>query len=151
MNPKDALASLTKYHAELSNAARMSVAVGLPKENVTGKIYGDGSTVVEVGAVHEFGSRTVPARSFLRVPFEQKKGALEAFIQAEFQAVLEQERTAAKALDKVGAAATNIAKGAFLENEWPALKPATIAAKGSSRPLIDTGTLRASLTWAVRG
>lgn len=151
MNPKDALATLTKYHAELSAAARLSVAVGLPKEKVTAKVYGDGSTVVEVGAVHEFGSGRVPSRSFLRVPFEQKKGALEAFIRSEFQAVLEQERTASKALDKVGAAATNISKGAFLDNEWPALKPATIAAKGSSRPLIDTGTLRASLTWAVRG
>lgn len=151
MTPKAALASLTKYHAELSKAAQMSVAVGLPKEKVTAKVYAGGATVLEVGAVHEFGSAKVPARSFLRVPFEQKKGALEAFIQAEFQAVLELERPAEKALDRVGAAATNIAKGAFLENEWAPLKPATIAAKGSSRPLIDTGTLRASLTWAVRG
>jgi hypothetical protein len=31
----------------------------------------------------------------------------------------------------------------------PPLKPATIARKGSSRPLVDTGRLLSAITWVV--
>lgn len=52
--------------------------------------------------------------------------------------------------------------GAFLEgkikelftktpSEWPPLKPETIRRKGSSKPLIDTGRLRNSITHKVEG
>ena len=33
----------------------------------------------------------------------------------------------------------------------PPLKPATIARKGSSTPLINTGQLRSAITWRVEG
>ena len=52
--------------------------------------------------------------------------------------------------------------GAFLEGrikekitegdpDWPPLRPETIKRKGSSKPLIDTGKLRASITHKVEG
>lgn len=52
--------------------------------------------------------------------------------------------------------------GAFLEGkvkekitqsdpDWPPLKPETVKRKGSSRPLIDTGRLRDSITHKVEG
>ncbi|RLI74767.1 hypothetical protein DRO97_05075 [Archaeoglobales archaeon] len=52
--------------------------------------------------------------------------------------------------------------GAFLEGaiketitkgrpEWSPLKPETIKRKGSSKPLIDTGKLRASITHRIEG
>jgi phage gpG-like protein len=36
-------------------------------------------------------------------------------------------------------------------DKWKALSPATIARKGSSRILVDTGNLRASYTYQLRG
>jgi len=35
--------------------------------------------------------------------------------------------------------------------EWPPLKPETIKRKGSTRPLIDTGIMRAKITYRVEG
>tara|TARA_Y100000310_G_scaffold195657_1_gene195633 strand:- start:1817 stop:2401 length:585 start_codon:yes stop_codon:yes gene_type:complete len=40
---------------EMEKAKKLSTKVGLPKEKVGGKVYGDGSTVISIGAVHEFG------------------------------------------------------------------------------------------------
>lgn len=47
-----------------------------------------------------------------------------------------------------GAIKETITKG---RSEWPPLKPETIKRKGSSKPLIDTGKLRASITHKVEG
>lgn len=48
--------------------------------------------------------------------------------------------------DLEGAIKDTISDG---RGEWPALQPKTIARKGSSRPLIDTGALRSSITHVV--
>lgn len=95
----------------------------------------------------------IPQRSFLRAPFKIKAAEINKATAAEFEAVLTKGRKAEQALGRIGVIATNISKGAFRSDgygSWPGLKPATIRAKGSSRTLIDTGTLRSSITWVVR-
>jgi hypothetical protein len=37
----------------------------------------------------------------------------------------------------------------FRDNDWAPNAPFTVALKGSSTPLIDTGQLRQSITWSV--
>jgi hypothetical protein len=56
-------------------------------------------------------------------------------------------------LAKAGMAGANASKAWFTDsrNNWPPNKPATIKAKGSNRPLIDTGVLRGSITYVVKG
>lgn len=56
-------------------------------------------------------------------------------------------------LAKAGMAGSNASKAWFTDsrNNWAPNKPATIRAKGSSKPLIDTGALRASITYVVKG
>ena len=54
----------------------------------------------------------------------------------------------------IGTVAVNISKGAFTTRgygEWPDITQATKDAKGSSQVLIDTGILRGSITYVVRG
>jgi hypothetical protein len=55
-------------------------------------------------------------------------------------------------LNRAGIAGMNAAKQWFFDarNNWAPLKPATIARKGSSQPLIDTAQMRRSITWVVR-
>lgn len=55
-------------------------------------------------------------------------------------------------LDRAGQVAENAAKKWFEnpENGWPPNAPATIRAKGSDSPLIDTGEMRKAITHVIR-
>lgn len=145
---------LQDYAKNLEQAKRSVVAVGLPVEKVGGIIYGDENlSVAQVGAFHEYWHGFNPVRSFLRVPFAIKAGEVNEFIARQFAQVLESGKSADKALNTVGIFARNISVEAFETDgygTWAPLQPETVAAKGSSAILIDTGILRNSITWVVR-
>jgi hypothetical protein len=144
----------TQQMADNIRTARSAVvAVGLPAEKVGGQVYGSGMTVVQVGAQHEYGAG-VPRRSFLRVPFQVQKKQMDETTIAQFRSVFEQGQNAKRAMGLIGTQAVNIVKGAFTSRgygSWPDISPSTKDAKGSSQVLIDTGTLRNSITYIVRG
>jgi len=148
------MAAHTKQMASNIRVARNAVvAVGLPAEKVGGQIYGGGTTVIEVGVSHEYGAG-VPRRSFLRVPFRVKKDQMDQATVDQFKAVFEQGQDAKRAMGLIGMQAVNIVKGAFTSRgygAWPDISGATKESKGSSQVLIDTGTLRNSITYVVRG
>lgn len=154
LSPQEMLKRTTDMAKNIAKARRGSVAVGLPVEEVGGKIYGDGMTVIQVGAIHEYGAGNNPRRSFLRVPFAAKKTELADAIAQQFSDVFERGKKAERALGLIGVTATNISKEAFTTRgygQWPELSQSTIDAKGSSQILIDTGALRNSITYVVRG
>ena len=146
---KDNIKLLQEYEKSIKSAKRLTVAVGLPKDKVSGN-YEDGSTIIEVGAVHEFGLGKVPQRSFLRVPLKENNNKISTFIAKEWSLVFDGKTTTEKALNKVGMFARNISVGSFRDNNWAPLHQMTEDRKGSSTPLIDTGNLRQSITWVVR-
>ena len=61
-------------------------------------------------------------------------------------------QTAMQHLEAVGMYAQNIVRAWFTNpnNGWAANSPLTIAKKGSSNPLIDTGEMRKSITYVVK-
>jgi len=152
MNPKQFLEHTKKMADKLHKLSRASVDVGLPSDKVGGKVYGNGMTILSVGARHEYGYGNIPQRSFLRVPFIVNKKEINKAIAKQFESVLNGQKTSV-ALGRIGAIASNYSKGAFTTmgyGRWQDIKASTKKAKGSSQPLIDTGTLRGSITWAVR-
>ena len=153
LTPEQMLANTRAYLANLEKAKRGFVAVGLPSEEVGSKVYGDGQTVATVGARHEYGAG-VSRRSFLRVPFTTKQDELSTAIAKQFEDVFQRGKSAEQALGLIGTVAVNISKGAFTTRgygEWPDITQETKDAKGSSQVLIDTGILRGSITYVVRG
>ena len=153
MTPEQMLKNTGAYLKNLEKAKRGYVAVGLPAEEVGGTVYDDGQTVAQVGAQHEYGAG-VPRRSFLRTPFDIKKDDLDKAIAKQFEDVFKRGKKAEQALGLIGTVAVNISKGAFTSRgygEWPDISAATKEDKGSSQVLIDTGTLRNSITYVVRG
>ena len=153
LTPQQMLENTAAYLKNLEKARSGFVAVGLPAEKIGGKVYGDGQAVATIGARHEYGAG-VPRRSFLRVPFTTKKDELTKVIAKQFADVFERGKSAEQALGLIGTVAVNISKGAFTSRgygEWPDITQATKDAKGSSQVLIDTGILRGSITYVVRG
>lgn len=153
MTPEEMQRRIKHMADEMEKAKRQSIVVGLPRGEATSKVYGNGVSVLRVGAVHEFGLGRVPERSFLRVPFMEKRNTVDDIMLKYWRQVAEGRMDADKAMSLAGVEFRNIVIDAFATNgfgNWPELDPATVAEKGSSGVLIDTGTLRNSITWKVR-
>ena len=144
--------------AERIKREQPHVAVGITGKSGGKPHEGGGSmTIVDIGAVHEFGAGGVPERSFLRATIDKhaqkyrahmtngmRRGVLGA-VRGQGGADVE-----SPVLKRTGLMAEGDIKRRIAEGIAPALAPATIAAKGSSKPLIDTGQLRASIASEIR-
>lgn len=152
MKPEAVLAQTKQMERVIKEMCSKSVKVGLPKEKVGGKVYGNGWTVLDNGVVHEYGTPDIPRRSFLRTPFLINEKAIRKFIAAQSEKVLAGDTTPEAALNLIGIKAQKISLKAFDTRgygKWPDISDATKAAKGSSKPLIDRSILRQSITWVV--
>lgn len=153
MTPEEMIRRTENLRREMERAKRLEVVVGLPKGEATAKVYGNGIKVVEIAAIHEYGLGNVPSRSFLRVPFIAKNQEMGDATAYAFQQIFNGAASAKDALGLIGAEARNYVLDSFRNNgygTWPELNPETIRRKGSSKPLIDKGILRGSITWEVR-
>lgn len=112
---------------------------------------GDGGdvTVAQVAEWMEFGTPTIPARSWLRAAIDEFGPELERRISIESRAVISGQRTQEQALARVGVWIVGKIQERIARGIPPALAAGTIARKGSTTPLIDTGQLRSSITSRV--
>jgi len=140
-----------------------SVYIGLPQNS---DAYPDGTSVVEVGAEHEFGSESprtytssrgnkvtvsgVPERSFLRSTAKEKRKDWSELIVKSMRMVLTEKITVEDAMEKVGLRAESDVKKKIVEISDPPNSQQVIDDKGSSNPLIDTGHLVGSITHIFR-
>lgn len=120
----------------------------------------DGISMIELAAIHEFGSpaANIPERSFIRSTFARTDivDGLNRQAAALARAIVAGKLTADVALGRIGAWAAAQIKGTIRNKmtegpEDQALKPATIARKKSSTPLVDTGRLLGAISWLVKG
>lgn len=117
-------------------------------------------TVSALAAIHEFGGGNVPERSFIRSYFdgrgEQLRGMLGKLMETAMRAAIAAGRPITDAdrmrvLNRLGLKMqTDIQMRISAGDITPPLDPKTIARKGSSTPLIDTGQLRSSITYEVK-
>lgn len=112
-----------------------------------------GMAIIEIAAVHEFGSvdGRIPERSFLRRTFEEQQDELIKFQSKIAVAVVNQRLSIEQGLGQLGLWAQAAIKRTITGDPPipPPLKPATIARKGSDRPLVDTGQLLNSIQWEL--
>ena len=122
------------------------VKVGLPKGSLP---YPDGTSVINVGLWNEFGTRTIPERSFLRTGIRNNLAKYRRINRANRRKILIGSLTTEKALNQLGAIATGDVKENITAISKPPNKPSTIRGKQSSNPLINTGHMRAQITYEV--
>jgi len=104
-----------------------------------------------IAAIHEFGTREIPARPFIRPGLESNAADSRQLLNKLSKDFYDGKKTAKKVLNILGASAATAIKNFVTQGPSipPPLKPATIARKGSSRALVDTGQLVNSITWHV--
>lgn len=138
-----------KLEAKMAELKNLGVFVGVTAKT---NARGDEFSNADLAAVHEFGSpaHNIPERSFLRKPLINNAAAIAYLAKNAVAKFMAGQITAETALSYVGEEAKSISKTAITEGIAPALKPATIKRKKSSKPLIDTAQLLNSITYEVR-
>lgn len=144
--------------ANLSLAKNSHAAVGYPSEDPKTKSQHDsisGMSNVQVALANELGSApgvrpVVPARPFMKRTFDREKAQFLKTLRDLGILILEGKMSTKVALERIGRMAQSEVQRSFTEETWTPNAPMTIAAKGSSQPLIDKGTLRNSVSYKVR-
>lgn len=131
---------------------RLRLKVGIPEDAT----YGDGKAVAMVGAVHEFGTATVPQRSFIRGWYDEVgEGAMIGKFRDEGKRVLLGRANERDVLSRAGYWFVRSIKERIMRHIPPPLQAATVVRKarnGASSPetpLVATEKLRDSISWWI--
>ena len=124
---------------QLKGSDKLEVRIG---------VLGDSSSeLVTYAAANEFGTEKIPERSYLRATFV-KQSALKRIGTAAAELV-KPGVDPRDVLNIVGVVGVGEVQEQIRRGEYQELKPATIKAKGSDKPLIDTGRLIQAISYEV--
>jgi len=135
-----------KYFKELQKLANLEVQVGFQAGESKEK---DGADVAEIAAYNEFGSSSTPARPFMKQSFEKHKDQLQQACDVVNKTITD-GGTADQALAKLGVFCKGLVQQEIVDGGFAPNAESTIERKGSSQPLIDTGTMRQSVNYVVK-
>lgn len=109
--------------------------------------YPDGTPVTNVALWNEYGTATgVPERPFFRQAIAQAEAPLLETVHAAYDPVT---GLTTRDLARMGETMVRLIQDSIRKGDWSPNAPATVALKGSSQPLIDTGFMRRSVTYKV--
>lgn len=142
--------------ARISGVDKMSVTVGVQGAKGAA-MHAGGISNVRLAGVHEFGATittpwgkiVIPERSFIRSTMIENSKRYESLVKRMLNLILDGKLDAPKALALIGEKITSDMKRKIERGVPPANADSTIAAKGSSTPLVDHGQLKNSITYEV--
>lgn len=131
---------------ELAKFKKMGVKVGITEGN---HISESGTNIAEYAAYNEEGTEDIPSRPFIRSWVDNNQEQINKVMDSAFNSVVSGKRTAEDAMKRIGEFGAsgikkNIVNGGFEPN-----KESTVKRKGSSKPLIDTETMRKAVSYEV--
>jgi hypothetical protein len=132
---------------ELNEANSKVVAVGVLNG---AEPHVGGATLGEVATWNHYGTSTIPARPFIVGPIDAKQTEIRSLIERLVKGISLGKVGADQALDLLGQKLRDTCVSAINAREFEPNAESTIARKGSSTPLVDTGQLKGSITFEVR-
>lgn len=121
-----------------------------PRKVKVGFPAGTSSDIVDKAIWNHYGtSRGIPSRPFLLNAMRRHRRKYLQIMKEQGARILRGETTLDAVMAKLGVLAQGDVQGEIDATLTPPNAPSTIAAKGSSHPLIETGEMRAGVTWKV--
>lgn len=138
---------LEKKLAEL--AANLAKPGTLQVGFLSGATYPDGKPVAMIAAIHNYGAprANIPARPFFSDMVRDKGPKWGDALAINLK---RNDYDAEKALLLMGDGISGQLRQSIKDTMTPALAPSTIARKGSSKPLVDTGHMLNSVDYQVK-
>lgn len=111
-----------------------------------------GANMSLIAWVQEFGTSDgrIPERSYMRSTIDEEQERIASLIKKGVVSITVDRMSQRQALSIVGQFVQTAIQKKITSLRDPPNTPSTIAQKGSSNPLIDTGQLRASIQYDVR-
>lgn len=127
---------------------RLGVRVGIIGSKASAQKTGPatGNTVAEIASIHEFGLG-VPRRSFIRDYVDENEVTIRKWERAAGVNIMKGKWGTEQAMELLGLQLVDDIKEWF--NTLRPLAEETIRRKGSSKPLVNTGQLKSSITHEV--
>lgn len=107
--------------------------------------YENGMAVADVAKIQEYGTLKIPARPFFRIAIDKNTAKWFNVFKNQFLV----NKNVELSLNQVGEVARGDVVSSITNLMSPPLSEVAIKKKGSSKPLIDTGFLRASVNYKV--
>lgn len=139
LNPKALISEISKELKPLADKNQLKVGFFETSK------YQNGIFVADVAKNNEFGTLEIPSRPFFRNAIENNSKKWINFLAQD----LVKSENAEMSYNRLGEVARGDIVKSINQTNSPANSPLTIKAKGSSKPLVDTGFLRANVTFKV--
>jgi len=134
--------------ANVARRTKKTVSVGVIGQGASARTQ-EGTTVAEVAAWAEFGTDSIPARSFIRGYVDENEALLRDKLRGAGVRVAKGDWSLEQALGLVGLFAVTGIRNRIDEHIPPPLAASTVARKGHDKPLVDTRQLYVSITHEV--
>ncbi len=140
-----------KFFRELKKLSEKQVRVGL-KRGKKGKNH-DGSpsqtNLVDIALYNELGTSTIPSRPFLAQTATIRKREIIDLAVSHATNVVLGKQTAQKAFREIGKSTKKAIQDQIDQGQFVPNAPSTIKKKGHDHPLVDTGTMKKSISYTV--
>jgi hypothetical protein len=137
---KDTDRGYRKLMARIGALGNVAARVGVRGE--------DGEDLVTIAAANEFGTATIPERSFLRSTVDEGRAKYAKLLRQAVERMVDGVPVPL-AMGVVGETLVGDVQRKIRNRIPPPNAPSTIARKGSDVPLIDTGRLRQSIDYEL--
>lgn len=112
----------------------------------------DGTDLVDIAIYNEYGTKRIPSRPFVRLATDNNQKEWDRIVDAGHAAIVAGTRDADFMLNVLGnRMVADIQKTIGNRQLLVPNAPATVKKKGSDAPLIDSGRLRQSVDYVVKG
>jgi hypothetical protein len=151
-NIEDKDLGMNKIREGFTSLGGYEVTVGVHGKDATTYQEATGATPVTTAAVaffNEFGVAGNPERSFLRSTMSENEEKYIKLDERLINLIIDGKLDALQATEILGQQAKKDVQQKIVDIKEPPNSEKTIAAKGSSNPLIDTGQMRQSIDYVV--
>lgn len=142
------LKKLDRLESNVKKLLSREVSVGF----FAGTRNNEGKSIPNIARKNEYGDREkrVPARPFMAITVARAEGAMLASMARIARDVVRGGLDATTPLTRLGRSFATAIRTTILSNVPPPNTPRTIARKGSSRTLIDTGQMLRAVTYRLK-
>ena len=141
---------------EINSLQNVRIQVGFQEGEVThtqtkgNRVQQPGLNMAQIAAQNEFGTATIPQRSFIRTAWDENINQINQVVEQQVGLIVDQRQTPAQSFATIGNVLVALIQRKIYQIRTPPNSPRTIALKGSSKPLIDFGQMVASVRYVVR-
>lgn len=124
-------------------------AITGPTRVKVGYPAGTSGGILDKAVYNHFGTSTIPERPFISNAIRDNQSSYKQALTTSAAKIVRGETDTRSVLAKLGIKAQGDIQTEITNLADPPNAPSTIAKKGSSNPLIDTGAMRNATTWKI--